>query len=104
MAKDDCHFGHILPVVRILIFFGTPHQGSEYADLGGLLGSMTNTLTIGSRFTGRINTTLLGNLETNAAALDVLDMSFLKISSQLQIVSFFEGKTTRGLSKTVSPW
>lgn len=76
-----------------IVFFGTPHRGSDTAKLGNLVGTMINTFLKAASAglqTKTIRTDLLRHLESDSKALQELADSVRDRLGSLQIVSFYE--------------
>ncbi|KAH6649379.1 hypothetical protein F5144DRAFT_634706 [Chaetomium tenue] len=83
----------LLQSVTGIVFFGTPHRGSDTAKLGTLVGTMINTFLKAASAglqTKAIRTDLLRHLESDSKALQELADSVRDRLGSLQIVSFYE--------------
>jgi hypothetical protein len=81
-----------------VMFFGTPHQGSELASLGTILQNIGTTLLYQQRLP------LLETLLANSPKLEDLRDDFRHQAGRYEIVSCFEQKVTRPLNSLVSGW
>lgn len=87
----DAELGHLYAEVREntagVLFFGTPHQGSKSADL------LATFLKIASLV--RFNKDLISVMRTESKEAVVLNRIFVKISTSLTIISFYETLRTK---------
>lgn len=88
-------YGPILSDIRAVIFFGTPHQGSDLASRLEVLGRVLECVGIGSN-------AILTALTRDGLYLTNLAKSFVDRSSNLRIISFFEQLKVRGVNNVVS--
>jgi len=101
IASNKSEFTTIWEASAGVIFFGTPHRGSDFAALAKSLGNLVNLAPnpFGSK---TVNTRLLQALERESEDLLSLADLFTSRSKQLRIVTFFETKETPGLNGLVS--
>lgn len=88
-----------------VVFLGTPHRGSSTATQAKLFGDIINvawSASGGRLFSQGINTTFLRDLRPNSSELIAIADSFTQRASALQIVTFYEGKTTPPVGAIVS--
>ncbi|KAL9047685.1 MAG: hypothetical protein Q9162_007966 [Coniocarpon cinnabarinum] len=88
-------------LTKLIVFLGTPHRGSQYADWGQIASKLAR-LTLQDP-----NEKLLQGLEVNSEVLDNIDEQFMSIavSANIGIHSFQEARGVtgvRGLSGRVS--
>jgi hypothetical protein len=97
---SDPYLKDIYLSTHAIIFYGTPHRGSAYADLWGVLQAVAN-------LAPNTNKRLLTELSLNSPVLQKLRIGFGKIINErpIEITSFQEGKGLSGFygaSKKVS--
>jgi hypothetical protein len=73
---------------KSVIFFGTPHSGSDVARLTRVLRNIFNFSTLGS-----VRADLLKNLERKSVELAEIAEQFVERASQLKIVTVYEGRS-----------
>jgi len=95
-AQSNPRYTSIMEATHSIIFFGTPHQGSQYASLGVIL---QNIHTILSR---QQKSPLPKTLKTNNPKLEDLGDDFRHQASKYKIVSCFEQLVTSPLDSLVS--
>lgn len=83
-------FGDILSSTKAIVFFGTPHQGADIADLAQVLGKV-------GRVVGLRNTLVTAELEKWSFPLVDLANLFGALAPQIEITTFFEKLPTRGV-------
>jgi hypothetical protein len=71
---------------------GTPHRGAGIARCFKVVGNFGNFITMRS-----IRTALLSDLSPNSKKLGEISMQFANRMSEIQIVSMYERKPTRGV-------
>jgi hypothetical protein len=79
------------------MFLGTPHRGSETADLASVLTGVVNVAArVGSLGLAKnpLQQDILNELKTGSKPLPELHDTFRKRVSKLQVKSFFETKDT----------
>jgi hypothetical protein len=79
-----------------ILFFGSPHRGSEKAAYGDILAKIASTVL------NRPNSSLLSALQTNSNELMRLSSEFKFRLPQYQVVSFYELKPMAMFSTLVS--
>lgn len=95
--EEEDRFGQVWLWSKGVVFLGTPHRGSRFADLGKVLGDMAKALHVS------VNTPLLKDLAQSSAALLALAQSFRPRASALRIETFYETEITVPMGKVVSP-
>lgn len=78
-----------------VIFFGTPHQGSELANLGTVLRNIATVLAYQQR------SPLLETLKANCPKLEDLRDDFRHQAARYKIISCFEQRVTRPFNSLV---
>ncbi|KAH6641225.1 hypothetical protein F5144DRAFT_590567 [Chaetomium tenue] len=78
-----------------LVFFGTPHRGSEAAKWAGVVAD------VASAVLNRPKAQLLEELETNSDDLTKISEDFSPLASRYAIASFYESNVHRGLGTVV---
>ncbi|KAF2267725.1 hypothetical protein CC78DRAFT_448905, partial [Lojkania enalia] len=70
------------------IFLGTPHRGSDYAQMGQIVALAAKTLQVDS------TTSLLRDMKVDASVLELLNGSFIRLATRqnFTIVTFEEGR------------
>ena len=102
--EDDDDYGAILSATLGIVFFGTPHRGSEGADVGKAVATIANMFlraTQATRIVGSIRGDLLTTLGSNSQVLSDLTVSFRKRLKNLGIVTVVETQIMPGLTKLV---
>lgn len=94
-AQSNPRYSSIMEATHSIIFFGTPHQGSEHASLGVIL---QNIHTVLSR---QQKSPLPKTLKTNNPKLRDLGDDFRHQASNYKIVSCFEQLITSPLDSLV---
>ena len=97
-------FRNVWLASKAVIFLGTPHRGSSDANYGKLLGDIANLalhVSGSSRFTGRINTSLIEALSHESKELLGIAEDFIPHASSLHIISFYETETHPLTNKVV---
>ncbi|KAH6714466.1 Alpha/Beta hydrolase protein, partial [Leptodontidium sp. MPI-SDFR-AT-0119] len=106
-ANEDHSFSNILESTKAIIFFGTPHVGSEQADFASMLALIAESLgtaTLADRISGqRIRRDLVELLRNQSKALEDISMSFRNRLQGIEIVSFYEQDTIRGMRQLIVP-
>lgn len=76
---------------KLIIFLGTPHRGSEYADWGKIAANLINVVLDS-------NKNLVDNLGVNCELLDNVHERFLRIIREdgLKVHSFYEARGISG--------
>jgi hypothetical protein len=88
-----------------ILFLGTPHQGSPAASYASILARTANSLVTTSqlfRFAGQWRDDLFKTLRTHEPELLRIAEDFRVHTKNMKIMSFVEGKKTRGLGTRVS--
>lgn len=85
-AHNDRCYGRVLRNVKAIIFLGTPHRGTELANL------LSNLLSIS--FSPRI---FVDQLRVKSELIQELNEQFRDRSRSLELVSFSESMEIRGL-------
>jgi hypothetical protein len=88
MAKVENRYSTIFQHTVGLIFFGTPHRGSDKATYGKILSNIATTVM------NAPSSKLLSALQSNSDALQRLTSDFKHQIPQYQIVSFYETMPT----------
>ena len=83
-------YGSILDSTRAIIFFGTPHQGSDTAVWGGHLSKL-------SRVLGMTASTSTDELQRWSNPLKDLTRIFSEIAPDFEITTFYEEKALYGV-------
>ncbi|KAK1456142.1 hypothetical protein CMEL01_16554 [Colletotrichum melonis] len=83
-------YGNILDSTQALVFFGTPHQGSEAAAWASFLGSV-------GRAVGVRTTEVVEELKRWSFPLVELTTTFAELAPRFAITTFFEKKKTNGM-------
>jgi hypothetical protein len=78
-----------------IIFMGTPHLGADVAAWGNFLGNIGNVVTFGS-----FRTDLLKDLKSKSREFGEIAKAFVERAADLQIVSLFERRPTKGILVT----
>ena len=89
IADREASFKQIFESTRAVVFFGTPHRGSPYADFGATIARV-----IPSAFSRRPPPTLLISLKTGGERLELLGKEFIALldDGRIQIHNFYETK------------
>jgi ankyrin repeat domain-containing protein 50 len=93
LAHEASRYTNILQSTKAVVFFGTPHSGSEQADFLSVLVDIVakfGSLSMIDRAYGKIRQDLLRTLKPRSVELEALSMSFMERSKELEIVSFYE--------------
>lgn len=83
-------YGSILDATRAVVFFGTPHQGSDAATWAAFLGSIGKVVRLR-------NTEVVDELKRWSNPLVELTTVFSELRDQFQITTFYEKQTTNGV-------
>jgi hypothetical protein len=106
IAKNESKmYPGIADAVSGILFLGTPHQGSLFAQYATVLARAANAVIIGSqvsRLTGPIRTELLASLKRQEPELLKVAEDFRPYTTQIRIFSFIEGRPIRGMNERVS--
>lgn len=98
-------FSEVWSLSKGVLFLGTPHRGSDVADMATIFGNIANAAlypTGGRLFKRPVNTTLLQNLTHNSSQLNSIGSVFTKRAAALKIVTFYETFETQGAGTIVS--
>jgi hypothetical protein len=95
MAHIDAQYATVNEHTVGLIFFGTPHRGSDKATYGKVLSNIATTLTISP------SSKLIAALQSNSDALQRLTSDFKHQIQRYKIISFYETKPTGPLRSLV---
>ena len=93
--EDNAIYERVLKSVVGMAFLGTPHRGSNVADLGSVVGKIINTFlatTSAGLETRTIRTDLLDYLKYDSRALHDLNNSVRNRLTGLMIISFYESE------------
>ena len=77
-----------------VMFFGTPHRGSDIAKMFKHLSQGLNFTGLGNRFTGKMRSDLLNHLEVGSEPLMELIETFRNHTDGFSFVTFFETQPT----------
>jgi hypothetical protein len=77
-----------------VVFFGTPHRGSDIAKTFKHVSQGLNFTGLGNRFTGKMRSDLLTLLELGSDQLVELIKSFRNHTDTFSFVTFFETQRT----------
>lgn len=80
-----------------MLFFGTPHKGSDMASLGSVLANFLRLSSMGAS----TNAQLVRDLTRNSAKLEQISDTFLQHGSSLKVVTFYELETMDMMSSLV---
>lgn len=104
---DQKRYGSVLDSTIGIVFLGTPHCGSNVADLGDIVGRVVNilsaTATMGS-VPSIIKRDLLDALAYDSRSLQELDISVRQILGKIMVTSFYELLPQPPFSTPVSAW
>ena len=95
-ANIDPKYNQLLKSTQGVVFFATPHQGSDKAKYGDVLA------TVAAAVTQKAKTTMAAALREKSDFLFRLTDSFKFQTSSLKIVSFYELKPTAPSKTLVS--
>jgi hypothetical protein len=93
LAHEASRYTNILQSTKAVVFFGTPHAGSEQADLLSVLASIVaafGSMSMVDRAFGKIRQDLVRLLKPRSIELETLSISFTERSKDIEIVSFYE--------------
>lgn len=97
MARNEQRdFGHIADSTKGIVFFGTPHRGTDAATWGEVIAGIK-----AASFGTRPKTSFFKMLRPNSQELMDLSEDFRSIAQNYAIVSFIEGDTFRKLGRVV---
>jgi hypothetical protein len=86
MAKGQTRYQDLAKYTRGVLFFGTPHKGSELAGLGTVLANFLRLSSLGAS----TNVQLVRDLARNSAKLEQVSDAFLQHGSSLKVITFYE--------------
>lgn len=86
IAKSDKTFERIWASTYGIAFFGTPHNGGNYAGIGGMAASIVRAV-LGNPDNGSMEV-----LKRKSAVLDGITESFRPFLEDFQFLSFYETK------------
>ncbi len=95
--EEEDRFSQVWLWSKGVIFMGTPHQGSKFANMGKTLGEIANValyMTGSNSITGGVKTSLLRDISLNSSTLRGITRSFRQRSSALRISTFYETEIT----------
>ena len=95
-ARLESRYETIMKNTIGILFFGTPHRGTDMANYGKVLTNIANSVM------NRPTSQLVEALTTNSASLSRLTSDFKHQMPMFKIVSFYEMKPSRPLSSLVS--
>ncbi|OCT53042.1 hypothetical protein CLCR_10994 [Cladophialophora carrionii] len=104
MAHGFDYFADVLRATRVIVFFGTPHRGSQIAATLTPLATFTNRwldLSFTSNFTGSMRTDLIQLLARDSAQLEEINQSFKRRAKDMTIISCYERVKPPGYSSLV---
>jgi triacylglycerol esterase/lipase EstA (alpha/beta hydrolase family) len=91
IAVFEERYKPICAEVKAIIFFATPHRGSDYADFFSQLGHVINFSLMGtSRFSGKTNVELIKSLSKQSPQLSEISQQFRHRTKYLKIFSLIE--------------
>lgn len=105
LAHESSRYTNILQSTKAIVFFGTPHSGSEHADFLSILIGIVNTMESISmvRHTfGKTRQDLVDMLKPRSTELENLSISFTHRTKDIEIVSFYEEKAMPPFKREVS--
>ncbi|KAI1459895.1 hypothetical protein F4805DRAFT_35254 [Annulohypoxylon moriforme] len=85
-AQLNSEYASIFDAACLLVFFATPHQGSEKAELGDLVATLVRTAT------GNVKNDLLEALKRNSREAIRRFEQARHLPDKCYVISFFEGK------------
>lgn len=105
--RNDNHKA-VLSCTKGIIFMGTPHGGSQYADYGKVLADVANIasrISMTHRWTGGVRASLIEGLKAQNPELRAIGDDFVAIvqTYDLRVINFFETEAHPRMNKTVSP-
>ena len=89
----DPKFSNLVDRVNTVMFFGTPHSGSDIAGWGRIASNIANAALQDT------NGSLLTDLQVDSQILDLIHDDFLKVlhKKKIKIHSFQEGRGLTGV-------
>lgn len=106
LAHESSRYVNILQSTKAVIFFGTPHSGSEQADFLSTLVKIANTVESASKlnhFLGKPRQHLADLLRPRSVELENISMSFTDRTKGIEIVSFYEERVMPPFKSEVVP-
>jgi hypothetical protein len=105
LAHEGSRYTNILQSTKAIVFFGTPHLGSEHADFLSILIGIVNTMesiSMVQHTFGKTRQDLVDILKPRSTELENLSMSFTNRTKDIEIVSFYEEKAMSPFKREVS--
>ncbi len=96
LAHAEAQYRGIKDKTVGIFFFGTPHNGSKYANYGKVLAGLATALM------NRPSSKLLATLQSDSHILTTLTKNFSTLITDFQIATFYELKPMSGFSSLVS--
>lgn len=96
LAANDSTYTDIAESTKGIVFLGTPHRGSGFADWAGRLASIVRV-----SVAVKVQKSLLKTLSNDSEELLRISEDFRTIVSKYVIVSFYEEDKLRGVHKEV---
>ena len=103
-AHEFDYFAIVLRAVRLIVFMGTPHRGSQIAAALGPLATFANfwlDISFTSNFVGSMRTDLINILSRDSVKLDEINESFRQRAKGMTIISCYESVKPPGASSLV---
>lgn len=104
-AHEFDYFADVLRAVRLIVFMGTPHRGSQIAASLAPLATFANfwlDISFTSNFVGSMRTDLINILSRDSVKLDEINDSFKQRTKGMTIISCYESVKPPGASSLVS--
>ncbi|KAE8447059.1 hypothetical protein EG329_011194 [Mollisiaceae sp. DMI_Dod_QoI] len=99
---DHDRYESIRKAVPAIVFFATPHRGSDYANFFAQFARIANVpLTVTARFSGRTRDELIKSLGKDSTTLSTISEDFRHHTKNLKIYSFFETECTQPLKDLI---
>ena len=105
IAHEELRYTSILLSTKAIAFFGTPHRGSEKAGLGSVLVNILNTVesvSLLEHAVGGTRSDLVKILGSRSTVLEEVSLSFRNRANAMEIVSFYETRTSPPFKTEVS--
>jgi hypothetical protein len=96
LARIEAQYSSICESTVGIVFFGTPHRGSDKATYGKILGNVASTVM------HKPTSKLLSALQSNSDVLARLTSDFRHQLPNYQVVTFYETKPLGLFKKEVS--
>ncbi|OBT63788.1 hypothetical protein VE03_06953 [Pseudogymnoascus sp. 23342-1-I1] len=93
IAHENSRYTNILQSTKAIVFFGTPHAGSEHADLLSVVAKIISgfgSMSMIDRVCGKIRKSLIRDLGSRSGKLEEISISFTERIQNLDIISFYE--------------